>query len=127
MNYLNQLMIKLEDEDIAKQNVNLFKNSMPQTITLGVALMGRLQGDEIDYELPGYRKTNFQLVVRARNYNAGEELINNAVASLTFQQLQIENVKFNYVRPRHDVVSFPTSDGNNTEFSVNFDACFVIV
>lgn len=127
MNYLDQLIAKLEDEDVGKPGVNLFKNSMPHAVTLGIALMGKLQGDMINYELPGYRKTGFQLIVRAKSFSAGEELVQQAVASLTFEQLEIGNIKFNYVRPRHDPVSFPTSDGNNTEFSVNFDVCFVIV
>lgn len=127
MNFLNQLIEKLADEDVGKPGVDLFKNSMPYSVSLGIALMGKLNGDMINYELPGYRKTGFQLVVRALDFDEGEELIQTAMNALTFENQQIGNIKFNYVRPRHDPVSFPTSDGNNTEFSVNFDACFVIV
>ena len=131
MTFLQDLLSRLEDEGVGKRggkSGTLFVNSMPQSIGLGVALMSKLTGDPIDYELPKYRKTGFQLVVRAQNYQEGENLIKAAVEALTITQpTSLEEHHVKYVRPKHDFVSFPVSDGNNTEFSVNFDAVYVIV
>jgi hypothetical protein len=131
MTFLQDLLGRLEEEGVGKRSGKdgtLFVNSMPQSIKLGVALMGKLTGDPIDYELPKYRKTGFQLVVRAQNYQQGEELVKAAVEALTITRpTALEEHRVNYVRPKHDPVSFPVSDGNNTEFSVNFDAVYVIV
>lgn len=131
MTFLKDLLALLAEEGVGRiggKDGNMFVNGMPQSIKLGLSLMGKLTGDTIDYELPKYRKTGFQLVVRAREYQEGENLIKAAVEALTITRPKsLDNHHVKYVRPRHDFVSFPLSDGNNTEFSVNFDAVYVIV
>lgn len=131
MNFLQDLLALLENEGVGKKGGktgNMYINSMPQSTELGLSLMGKLTGDTINYELPKYRKTGFQLVVRAKKYQEGENLIKAAIEALTITRpTSLDNHHVKYVRPKHDFVSFPLSDGNNTEFSVNFDAVYVIV
>lgn len=119
MSYLDQLATQLTKK--------VYINSMPSTVTPGVALMGKLSGDLINYELPGYRKTGFQVIVRAVNREVGLQLINEVIGELTFTNREVGDIYFNYSRPRHDPVEFPAGDSKNIEFSVNFDVCFVIV
>lgn len=131
MNFLQDLLALLENEGVGRKggkDGTLFINGMPQGVKLGLTLMSKLTGDTINYELPKYRKTGFQLVVRAQKYSEGEELIKAAIEALTIiRPTTLDNHHVKYVRPKHDYVSFPLSDGNNTEFSVNFDAVYVIV
>lgn len=126
---LVQLMADaLHDKGVAIKSKTVFTNNIPATVGLAVGLFGKLTGDTIDYELKGFRKTTFQLVVRCQLLTDGEVLIRQAVEAITFEKrTDFPGFQINYIRPKHDPVNYPISDGNKTEFSVNFDACFVIV
>jgi hypothetical protein len=119
---------RLEQKGVGKLGETIFANNVPSHVLLAVGIYSKLTGATIDYELPGYRKTGFQVVVRCQDYEVGEELMHKAVQALTI--LMTENLpghEVKYMRPRHELVSFPVSSGNLTEFSVNFDVAYVIV
>lgn len=108
--------------------VSMYAGQMPDGVTNMVALMPALTGNKIDHELPGYRKTGFQLVVRSKDIVSGEALAKQVMDALTIRgETNITGFQIKYVLPKHDPVSYPLSDGNNIELSVNFDATYVIV
>jgi hypothetical protein len=127
MTYLDSLLQHLVNADVGVEGVDLFVNSAPSEVVPAIILVGKLSGDPIDYELPGYRKSGYQVVVRSRLHAEGEELIQKAVEALTMYNVELEGHHVKYSRPKHDFVYFPASDGNNTEFSVNFDTVYVKV
>lgn len=117
---------KLEDDGLGVQGESIFINMIPAECPTGILLRNPLQGTPIDYELPGYYKTSFQLIVRTASYTDGEALINSAIESLTVVGKSIGDSFFHYSRPKTLPVSFPLSKGNLLEFSVNFDVAFVV-
>lgn len=106
---------------------SIFLNMMPADAESAILLRSPLSGTPIDYELPGYYRAEFQLIVRGRDYAATEAWIEQVVATLTMADKQVGPMRFNYCRPKTEPVSFPLSDGNLYEFSANFDTSFVKV
>jgi len=117
----------IQDNGLGRQGETLFVHMLPAEAERGILLRTPLSGTPIDYELPGYYKAQFQLIVRipAADYEAGEQLVNDVIASLTMSETQVEEVFFNYSRPRTKPTPFPLSKGNLIEFNVMFDCCFV--
>lgn len=99
---------------------NIFLNMMPIGAEDGILLRSPLQGTPIDYELPGYFRASFQLIVRGRDYGVVEARTRSAVDTLTLAEMPLDTVHFIYSRPRTEPVSFPLSKGNLLEFSVEF-------
>jgi len=109
---------------------DLFAYNMPETPNIGILLRQPLVGAEIDYELPGYRKSKFQVVVRckATQIEQGRATIDDFVAKITLmQETALTGYTIKFMRPRHDPIVYPISEGANLEFSVNFDVVYVIV
>lgn len=109
---------------------DLFAYNMPESSNLGVLLRQPLVGAEIDYELPGYRKSKFQVIVRCKpsEIEQGRAKIDAFVSSITLMgETAITGYKIRFMRPRHDPIMYPISEGGNLEFCVNFDVVYVIV
>lgn len=105
---------------------SLFVEHLPETVKQGVLLIGPSTGTRIDYEVIGYYKTNFQVIVRAPNYLAGDQLSKQIMNALTVAKHEIAPGYFvNYMRPRHEPVVYPISEGGHLEFSVNYDVCYI--
>jgi hypothetical protein len=115
----------LESSGHGNQGDTVFLNMMPAQAETAILLRSPLTGTPIDYELPGYYRTEFQLIVRGRDYVAAEVRIAAVVATLTLKNAAVGPLYFNYCRPKTEPVSFPLSDGNLFEFSTNFDVSFV--
>lgn len=115
------LVERLQDQKVGAMGKTLFINMLPIDTPLAVLLRNSLTGTEIDYELPGYSKTQFQAIVRAPSYPQGESLMKKLTTALTFLDITVGNYYFNYCRPRTEPVVFPLSEGNLLEFSVYFD------
>lgn len=117
----------LESAKHGVKGETIFLNMMPAQAENAILLRSPLTGTPIDYELPGYYRAEFQLIVRGRDYAQAEALIKQSVTTLTLVDAPAGPFYFNYCRPRTEPVSFPLSDGNLVEFAVNFDASFVKV
>ena len=94
---------------------------------VGIMLKEPGTGSKINYELPGFIKTSFQMVVRKKLYVDGKALITAAVAALTIDETTLTGMYIKYMRPRHDPIQFPLTPGNNQEFLVNIDVCYVLL
>lgn len=117
---------KLEDDGAGIQGKTVFINMMPVECVKGILLRNKLSGTKIDYELPGYYKTKFQLIARAQSYQVGSDLIDAAFASLTLAHTTLDTMTVFFIRPATQPVTFPLSKGNLIEFAADFDAVFVV-
>lgn len=117
----------LQAAGLGTKGVDLFLNMMPAGAEDAVLLRTPLTGVPINYELPGFYQTEYQLIVRCLDYDAGRTRIEQIIQALTIAYASVGPWRVNYSRPKHEPVSFPLSDGNLIEFSTNFDFCFVKV
>jgi len=123
---LMPLADRLEAAGLGTKGVDLFLNMMPADVTTAIMMRPPLRGTPIDWELPGFYKAEFQLIVRSPSYEDGLALTNQVVDALTIIQEEVVGpLAFNYCRPRTEPVAFPISEGNLLEFNVYFDACYV--
>lgn len=124
---LDALAQILIDEGIATAGVDLFIHKMPSNIKVGVLLLNKLSGTPIDFELPGYRRTGFQVIVRHTDYAQGIMLANNVSTALTFKGVEstLGDMLIKHILPKHEPVVFPVSEGDFLEISVNFDAVYI--
>lgn len=124
---LEPLAQKLSDDGIATAGVDLFIHNMPSNVTKAVLLLSNLTGTPIDFELPGYRRTSFQAIIRHTDYVQGLALANEVSEALTFKSGEsiLDTLHIKHILPRHEPVVFPVSEGDFLEISVNFDAVYI--
>lgn len=115
---------KMEIDGLGILGTDIFINMIPAECKQGILLRNPLRGTAIDYELPGYYKAKFQLIVRAQGYPEGEELINAAFASLTLSNVALGVMQVQFMRPITKPVVFPLSKGNLLEFAADFETVF---
>lgn len=115
----------LESAGYGMKGTDIFINSMPVEANDSILLRQKLTGTPINYDLPGYFRTRFNLVIRSHSYESGETLIKSVTKSLTVSNLQLDELYLNFSRPTHQPVAFPLSKGNNLEFQVEFEVCYV--
>lgn len=119
------LIDRLETAGVGVKGTSLFLNMMPAKCELGVLLKPPLSGTKIDYELPGFFKTGLQVVARSHDYATGLALCKQAVAELLIQNdTQVGPMLIRYLRPKHQPVAFPLSEGNFIEFNVQMEVCY---
>ena len=121
---LMPLLELLQMNGLGAAGTDLFLNMMPSTVTRATMLRESLTGTEINYELPEYYKTEFQVIVRSPDYEDGLRLINDVVKAMTLEEEVVEDMYFRYCRPKAQPVSFPISDGALIEYTVKMCACF---
>lgn len=114
----------IEDAGFGVQGENIFINMIPAERPVCIMVRNKLQGTLIDYELPGFYKTRFQLIVRAGDYVTGDKLISEVCDALTLTERQIGDMFVRYMRPVTMPVVFPLSKGNLLEFTNDFDIAF---
>lgn len=117
----------LEDATLGIRGQSIFVNSMPAACMRGVLLREKIKGTTIDYELPGYFRAKYQIIVRCVDYLTGEQLMEKVFACLTLSEQDVETVHYNYSRPITEPVSFPLSEGNLLEFTADFDTAYYIL
>lgn len=115
---------KLEADGVGVLAETIFINMIPAEAPTGVLLRNPLQGTQIDYELPGFYKTEFKVIARATTYPEGEALIQAVFDSLTVVEAQVGSMYVKHMRPKTKPVVFPLSKGNLLEFSADFAICF---
>ena len=121
---LMPLLELLQMNGLGAAGTDLFLNMMPSTVTRATMLREPLTGTEINYELPEYYETEFQVIVRSPDYEDGLRLINDVVKAMTLEEEWVEDMYFRYCRPKAKPVAFPISDGALIEYTVKMCACF---
>jgi len=115
-----------ETLSLGTMGTDLFVSNMPETVKEGVIILQDLEGTMIDHEIFGYRKGDFQIVVRSASYTAGLERAQAIATAFTLVNTVISGRNYRYIRPKHEPVPYPVSKGNLQEFSVNYQACYDI-
>lgn len=111
---------------IAVPGENLFVYHLPDSVLNGVLIVDSSTGEPIDYEVIGFRKTSFQIIVRASTHSVGKEMAERIMNLLTITKQQIApGFSVKYMRPRHEPVVYPISEGGHLEFSVNYDVSYI--
>lgn len=120
---------ELENQAIGQMGKTIFINHMPDNCLEGVLLRMDFTGTPIDYYLPNYRKTEFWLITRSKEYGKAKTLAENAAAAISYPHggVMLSDLKINYLRPQTEPVHFPVTAGGYHEFLVIFDANYVIV
>lgn len=108
----------------------IFVHRMPNSVNAGLLVLPSLTGADIDYDMPSFRREQFQVIARGVAPPAVQALAVAASEALTIQRgwttisavgiIPAANILF--IRPRHTPIVFPRSDaGDLYEASVNFD------
>ena len=111
----------LEDAGLGRRGETLFINEMPAKVVKGILVKNKLSGTMINWEIPGYYKTGFQIIVRATGYEEGSALATELSVALTMNNVQIDDMNVRYLHPRHLPVCFPVTPGGQRERPINFD------
>lgn len=120
------LLKRLEDAELGKTGVTLTINTMPISVTKGICLRSNISGDEINYEIPGLGRGQYRIITRASSAAASKQLLLKAIEALGVNG-QIENIgsmRVRYNRPITTPMTFPVSEGNLRESSVNMKICY---
>lgn len=127
------LETKLTAAGLGVSGQSMFRQFMPATVKIGVMLKAPLTGVAIDPYLPGYYKPTLQVIVRHTNPEVGEKLAMDVMEALTVQGPEFhaatsEHGAVQIMRffPRELPIRFPRLDGNELEWSLNFETAFVI-
>jgi len=116
----------IESDGLGVMAQTIFINQIPVECPNGILLRNSLQGTTIDYELPGYYKTHFQLIIRSNDFNVGSTLIASVCDRLTLSEKKIGEMNFKYMRPRSMPAVFPISKGSLVEFATHIDVVFTV-
>lgn len=108
---------------------NLFVDRLPDVITDGVLLTDNgTSGTEIDTYIPGMRKGRFQVIVRSTDKHAGRVLAESIANKVCVDgQLDAGEVRFFYIKPISEPISFPTAVSGLFEHSINFLTAYAII
>lgn len=112
----------LVDGGVGTLGIDIFTHFMPYDVDIGVLVLANIAGDAIDYEITGMRRGGFQVIVREPDYD--DTLISRISSLLTIQSEVMYGLDIKYMLPKSEPVVYPATDGNNIEYSVNFDAMY---
>lgn len=124
---------KITDAGIAVSGTTMFRQFMPATIRIGVMLKMPLTGVAIDPYLPGYYKPLLQVIVRHTDAQEGEAMAQAVMEALTINKAEFYDandehgaVQIMKFYPRELPIRFPRLDGNELEWSLNFETAFTM-
>lgn len=129
---LDLLADRLAAAGLGTPGTDIFEFEMAPEVRAGILLKLPLDGIPIDHELPGYHKGAVQAIVRAQKHATGEALAAKVQDVLTIAKLDLldeegRGMHVNYLRAKTLPIVYPRSDGNGKEWSINLDACYVLL
>lgn len=113
----------LERAKVGKEGKSLFLYQMP-AVEFGILIREETTGTRVDYELPGYFRSSFQITVRDTEYYAAKKKIEQAINALRMQRVYLDEMFVNFCRPETQPVAFQMNNGQQVEFSVKMEICF---
>lgn len=121
----------LDSAGVGTPGVDLFCHRLPADIERGTMVTGNLAGTDIDHELTGWRQGRIQVIVRDPDHEDGMVRTRAVMAALSLVNVLLPatagapEVFMRRLRPIHDPIVYPRSDGDLIEFSVNFEGVWV--
>lgn len=125
---MEQIATVLAQASLGQIGKSIFVHRMPGEISSGLVVLNQLSGYSIDWELPGFKIGKFQVIARHTSVPQGLSLARGAMAALTWQeprmlpaQAGLNDILVRRVLPMHDPITYPRSDGDMVEHSINFE------
>jgi hypothetical protein len=126
------LQKKIEDAGIASVAAgNLFLNTMPGDVTVGVMMKAPLSGVRVDPHIKNYFKPTIQFIVRHTDPLAGDIMAINLMRALTIEGEETYpataargKAQLKVFYPRELPICYPRLDGGSIEWSINFVTSF---
>lgn len=121
---VKQIANMLYEGGFGSPGVDIFTNFMPYD-AVGILILPKMGGDAISQDTAGFRSGGFQVVTRVEDYD--DSLILRVSKALTVHNLTTDNFDIKFIVPRHEPICYPVTEGNNIEYSVNFDTKYARV
>lgn len=115
----------LQTAGIGTIGTDLFYHTMPD-VEEGVLLRLPLNGVRVDPELPLFFRTKLQVILRTLTFAEIDARAQEIIDTLVMQRRQFPGLWINYIRLYTLPITFPRSEGNTLETSINFDCCYVM-
>lgn len=119
----------LENAGMGTGGQDIFIHFIPEN-RAGLLLKEDFGGTKLDHYLPGYIRGHFWLIARGTDYLTVRTKIQeaaNALQSVTKQGAVVDTTTYKYIRPTMKPFPYPPSPGQNIEFAVKMEACYVDV
>jgi hypothetical protein len=113
-----------DQEPFYIEGESLFISHMPAQIEVGALLTLETSGAQVDHEITGVFKQRIQTIVRHPSFAEGYAMSRALFDMLNLAETQIGDYHFYYIRPRHLPIYYRRGDGDQLEFSVNYDTHF---
>lgn len=122
---------KLIDAGLVVAGQNLFRNTMPHDVKVGVMIRVPLTGIAIDPFIEGWHKTQMQVICRHTDPVEGAKFAANVCKALIVESPEMYEASeergpahINVFYPSTLPIQYPRLEGNGLEFSQHFDAAF---
>ena len=115
----------LAAEGVGQIGTTLFAHHMPAPVNEGVLVLSQVP-QERDQLIDNYYRGEFQVVVRSDDRETGRLRCKQIADILDGQRKVMGNTNFLFIRAMHEPMGYPRSEGNNLEFSVNFQCAYLI-
>lgn len=96
----------------------LFHSHMPADVKSGVLVMARVPVPIDLYS--GMRKGSFQIVCRDLKIVLAHDLATSVMKAIASEGVIVGGVDFKYIKPQHEPLVFPRTEGAQFEAAVNY-------
>lgn len=125
MTNLDMVVEYLEAMGWGTPGVNLFRGNMPDAIHEGLLLTIQTPVTINPY-VYALRQGAFQVIARGTDEDEVKQRLMGVSDTLNVQGLELGDMTFRYIKPRHEPLVFPRSGGDLIESLVNFDFVFTV-
>lgn len=130
---LEHIAYQLEREGYGIRGQDIFIHHMPSDCVRGLAILPPIAGDEIDWELEGWSRTRFQIIVRNPSVvdalTIAEEI--NALFTIKIARVfpslgNVPPVNIKRLLPCKNPIVYPRMPSGNLEVSLNFECAYTL-
>jgi hypothetical protein len=121
---IDTLANRLQSEGVGVIGTDIFVHHLPEDIPSGILLL-----DNYVYrttsEIPGYRRGQFRIVVRAKTHKEGFGISHASIAALSMVRQSFPGIEIKLSEAMHDPIAFPTSTHTKSrEHVTNFSVVY---
>jgi hypothetical protein len=123
-NFIEAFRDVIEAFALGKSGEGLFIMYMPAQCRNGILIRPPIAGVKIDQGLPGFRRSEYKVIVRGDSYTAVGELAELLIQSLSVKQVYFDRFYVRYVHPATEPIFYPRGDSGLFEASMSFEVCY---
>lgn len=121
---IDTLANHLEDTGVGLVGKDIFVHFLPESAESGILLLDNYVYKTTS-EIPGYRRGQFRIVVRAKTHKEGNTLSTQAIAALSMVRRKFDGIEIKLLEQMHDPIAFPPSTHTKSkEFVTNFSVIY---